>query len=527
MRKNLPVTQNEYILGDGQAIVSKTDLKGKITYVNPCFIEVSGFSEQELIGAPHNLVRHPDMPAEAFADLWQTLKAGRPWSGLVKNRRKNGDFYWVHANVTPLLEGGRVTGYMSVRNKPGREQVAAASAVYREIANGNPGRLRIRRGRVAKSGLAGLFEALTHLSLRAQVDLALVVLVAALLGLGAMGVQGAAGSTAWVFGGLSAFGVVAALLLRLGLQRRVLAPLQTAIAAARTLAGGDLTLAIASRRHDEAGQLLEAMQQMKVNLLSIVRDVRMNVEAMSTATGEIAAANLDLSSRTEAQAASLEETASSMEQLSSTVQQTADHTQQANQLVDSASTVATRGGAAVSQVGQTMGEISASAKKIADITGMIDGIAFQTNILALNAAVEAARAGEQGKGFAVVAAEVRSLAQRTTVAAKDIKTLIEDSVDKVEQGNRLVQDAGQTMGGMVDAVQRVSSLMSEIAHASREQSSGIAQVNRAVADMDVTTQQNAAMVEQAAAAAGQLNEQARQLAQAVSVFKLERAGALH
>lgn len=526
MRKNLPITDTEYFMEDGRAIVSKTDLKGKITYVNPYFVEVSGFSEQELIGAPHNIVRHPDMPAEAFADLWQCLKAGLPWSGMVKNRRKNGDFYWVWANVTPLMEAGRISGFMSVRNRPSRDQIAGANAAYRRMVAGNAERMAIRQGRVVTTGWRAASAAFINPPLQMRINLVLGVVIGLLLGLGWAALQANSGIVAGLIVGASLLGVACTLTLAFWLKRRMLAPLRIAIGAARTLAGGDLTVAIPAHHGDEFGQLLEAMQQMKVNLLSIVRDVRSNVQAMSSATAEIAGANMDLSARTEAQASGLQETAASMEQLSSTVQQTADNTLQANQLVDSASSVTAQGGEAVGQVGRTMSEISDSAKKIADITGLIDGIAFQTNILALNAAVEAARAGEQGKGFAVVASEVRSLAQRSALAARDIKGLIDDSVSKVEQGKRQVHDTGQTMNGVVDAVQRVQALMNEIANAAREQSSGIAQVNQAVADMDLSTQQNAAMVEQAAAAASQLDEQARQLSQAVSVFKLERATGL-
>lgn len=525
MRKNLPVTAIEYHMEDGKPIVSKTDLKGKITYINPYFIEVSGFTEEELIGAPHNLVRHPDMPPEAFEDLWRTLKAGLPWTGMVKNRRKNGDYYWVVANVTPLLENGRATGYISIRTKPTRVQVEEAEGLYRRIVAGNPDRIAIRQGRAVRTGWAGIFSSLKNRSIHARIGSALATMGALFLGMGVFGLSILDGSTAWWFAAAAAFGMITALLTVHSLHVAIVTPLQDAIKVARTMAGGDLTVKIETRRSDDMGQLLCALQQMNVNLIAIIGDVLANVDSMKRATKEIADGNIELSTRTEAQASSLEETASSMEEFSSTVNQNADNAQQASQLVVSTSEVATRGGDAVSRVGETMSDISVSAKKIVDIIGLIDGIAFQTNILALNAAVEAARAGEQGRGFAVVAAEVRTLAQRSAAAAKDIKGLINDSVSKVELGNRLVDDARQTMTDIISSVQRVTGIMNEIACASREQSNGIGQVNHAITDMEEATQQNAALVEQAAAATSSLNEQAVQLSQAVSLFKVDGAQA--
>jgi aerotaxis receptor len=304
------------------------------------------------------------------------------------------------------------------------------------------------------------------------------------------------------------------------LHAAIVAPLRTATQAARALAGGDLTGNIEAQRSDDMGQLLRALQQMNVNLQAMIGDVHNNVAAMNSVTREIAAGNQNLSARTEAQASSLEETASSMEQFSATVKQNADSAQQANRLVQGAAEVALRGGSNVAQVGATMDEISTSAHKIVDIIGMIDSIAFQTNILALNAAVEAARAGEQGRGFAVVASEVRNLAQRSAAAAKDIKALIDSSVLQVERGGALVGEAGHTMEEIIASVQNVSRIMNGIEQASREQSIGIDQVNQAIGEMDQGTQQNAAMVEEAAAAADSLNQQAVQLAQAMSVFHL-------
>ena len=304
------------------------------------------------------------------------------------------------------------------------------------------------------------------------------------------------------------------------LGRSISAPLQLAVRRAGQIAEGDLTQPIEARGRDEAADLLRALGEMQASLTRVVAGVRGNAESVATASSQIAQGNHDLSARTEAQASALEETAASMEQLGATVRQNADNAAQANQLAMSASTVAVQGGQVVSEVVDTMRGINDASHRIADIIGVIDGIAFQTNILALNAAVEAARAGEQGRGFAVVAGEVRSLAQRSAEAAKEIKQLITDSVQRVEQGSQLVDKAGNTMTEVVNAIRRVTDIMGEISAASREQASGVAQVGEAVTQMDQATQQNAALVEESSAAATSLNQQAGDLVQAVAVFKL-------
>jgi methyl-accepting chemotaxis protein len=313
-------------------------------------------------------------------------------------------------------------------------------------------------------------------------------------------------------------GVIAALLI----IRSITRPLNEAVGVAQKVAAGDLTSEVVVRSKDETGVLLQALKDMNESLVKIVGDVRTGTESMSTGAKQIAAGNADLSSRTEEQASSLEETASSMEELTSTVKQNAENAKQANQLAAGASEVAVKGGTVVGQVVSTMSSINESSKKIVDIISVIDGIAFQTNILALNAAVEAARAGEQGRGFAVVAAEVRTLAQRSAAAAKEIKELISDSVHKVEDGTRLVDQAGKTMDEIVSSVKRVTDIMAEISSASQEQSSGIEQVNQAITQMDQVTQQNAALVEQIAAAAESLGAQTLVVSDAMGAFKLEQ-----
>jgi len=316
-----------------------------------------------------------------------------------------------------------------------------------------------------------------------------------------------------------AVGVGFSWLLTIGITR----PIRQAVELAETVAGGDLTRTIVATSNDETGALLRALANMNNSLVGIVTEVRTGTDSITTASNEISAGNHDLSARTEQQASSLEETAASMEELTSTVKQNADNARQANQLSQTASDVAIQGGAVVGQVIVTMGSINESSRKIVDIIGVIDGIAFQTNILALNAAVEAARAGEQGRGFAVVASEVRTLAQRSAAAAKEIKTLIGNSVDQVDAGEKLVDQAGATMEQVVASIRRVTDIMGEITIASAEQTDGIEQVNQAIAEMDQVTQQNAALVEESAAAAESMQQQAGRLTQVVSVFKLAQA----
>ena len=898
MRNNQPVTNNEITLRDDSLIVSKTNLKGQITHINKDFLQISGFTEVELIGEPHNIVRHPDMPVEAYEDMWRDLKDGRPWTGIVKNRCKNGDFYWVLATATPIRENGDdITGFMSVRRKATAQQIEAADNAYRLFREKRGGGLRISHGAVVKGG-DGLFA---KFSLKAKMTLGFAAILLALIAVGAVGLWGMAkvnasiddlytrrviplqniavvgrlfsdnraqvllalqhdpsgvhaklhdhplemhlttidnniaemsrlvaeydkhahsgehrklfdafiearkryttegllpAKAALIEGrfedanlillkkinpaykdtsegldklvaylnqagqkqvqGANAdfekvrlwtilFGLAGLLLgavISWLLTRSITQPLDEIIATFQSLAKGDFTRNVDLSRNDELGKVMQGLQSMQIqqgfnvaeeqrmaaenlrirtgldcvsvnvriadndgqiiyinsnmrntlntiegdirkdlpafeaskvvgsdvgvfykdpaaalksmreltamrrtdmtiggrnmrvitspivndkgerlgsvgewidrtnemavetevalivesaangdftqrvsvegkdgfflqlandlnqlldtsqrglddvvhvlgalakgdltkrieaeyagsfgqmkndanataeNLSEIVGQIKDAADAINTAAKEISSGNQDLSSRTEEQASSLEETASSMEQLTGTVKQNADNAKQANNLASSAQVVAEKAGAVVSQVVGTMSAIHQSSSKISDIIGVIDGIAFQTNILALNAAVEAARAGEQGRGFAVVATEVRSLAQRSAAAAREIKGLISDSVDKVETGNKLVDQAGRTMEEVVSSIKSVAKIMADIAEASREQSAGIEQIGLAVSQMDEVTQQNAALVEEAAAAAESLEEQAQSLTQSVSVFRL-------
>jgi len=338
--------------------------------------------------------------------------------------------------------------------------------------------------------------------------------------------QAAAASMSVVIGSTVAIALVVGVLMALWIIRSITGPILQAVGISRAVASGNLGMQFDSSGKNEIAQLLQALQDMQTALVRVVHNVRQGSDAVSTASSEIAQGNLDLSARTESQASALQQTAASMEELSSNVHQNADNARQANQLALNATAVAVQGGKVVGQVVDTMKSISESSRRMSDIIQVIDGIAFQTNILALNAAVEAARAGEQGRGFAVVASEVRSLAGRSAEAAKEIKKLIDVSVERVNQGNHLVDMAGTTMTEVVTSIQRVTDIMGEISMASSEQAAGVAQVGDAVTQMDHVTQQNAALVEEMAASASSLQSQAQDLVQAVSVFRLEVGGAL-
>ena len=519
MRNNLPVTNDEYVLPDGEVIISRTDIKGRVTYVNESFVQSSGFSREEAMGKAHNIVRHPDMPPVAFEDLWNTIKEGQPWSALVKNRRKDGGFYWVRANVTPMVENGQISGYMSVRTKPGRAEVAAAEELYRKMREGQALGIMLKGGEIRRLGVLGMLQGLGRLSLTARSLWAAGGLAVLYAAIGALALAAPdKGRTAIAL--LGALGALLSIIWGLRLTSRLSAPIAEAIAVARRAAGGDAALQFPDKGDPELLHLFRMLDQMNGKMVGVLKDVHTSMSTVNGAAGEIAAGNLDLSRRTEEQAASLEETASSMEELTSTVKQNAENARQANHLALGASSVAVKGGKVVGNVVGTMSSINESSRKIVDIISVIDGIAFQTNILALNAAVEAARAGEQGRGFAVVATEVRNLAQRSAAAAKEIKTLIGDSVEKVGVGTKLVDDAGKTMEEIVASVKRVTDIMSEITSASEEQSQGIEQVNQAITHMDQVTQQNAGLVEEAAAAAELLRSQVLIVDEAMVAFRL-------
>ena len=516
MRKNLPITQQNYDFPADQTLISVTDTKGRITYCNRNFVIVSGYTEDELLGQPHNLLRHPDMPEEAFRDMWETIqKKGKPWSALVKNRRKNGDHYWVRANATPVRDGDRIVGFLSVRTKPSPQEIQVFDGLYakmRQEAEAGNKKTLLDEARVIRGGsVAAMFRGLTP---GQRGKIMWFVLLATLLpfGVATLAMPLWVGLVACAFSAI-AFGAF--------LNAVVTKPIKSVLDAANKMAAGDLSTSVEITSKGDAVDLQLALAQLNVTMRTIVRDVKDEVNNLKVGTKEISAGNLDLSSRTEAQASNLEQTAASMEEINGTIQQTAHTASQGAAMAEETSAVARRSHEAVVAVGKTMKEISDSSKKIGDIIQVIEGVAFQTNILALNAAVEAARAGEQGRGFAVVASEVRSLAQRTTQAAKEIKTLIEESRERVEVGDRRSAEAQARMDEAMESVDKVSKILSEINLTAKEQSVGAGQVSEAVAQLDSITQQNAAMVEELSASASSLDSPAYRVGQTIQLFKLQ------
>ena len=521
MRTNLPITQREFDYPRDATLLSTTDTQSHITYANAAFIEVSGFAPKDILGQPHNLVRHPDMPPEAFADLWATLKQGKSWTALIKNRRQNGDHYWVRANATPIVRGGQLTGYMSVRTHPSRPEIDGAEALYRAIREGRAGRRRFHQGLVVRTGWLAWTSLLQTLSTHWRLRCGVYGLAALVVG-GAWALLGIGGAQLGWLAGWTALSAIAA---QQWLRRQITLPIAHVLRQAQNVAAGQPAENDTLDRVDDIGMLLRSVNQAGLNVRSLVDDVSEQIGGVRAASDEIAQDNRDLNARTEQSTGRLQHTASAMDQMTASIQHNADSARQATQLAANAAGAAANGGRVIGEVVGTMGEIAEASRKIGDIIGVIDSIAFQTNILALNAAVEAARAGEQGRGFAVVASEVRSLAGRSAEAAREIKRLIGASMEKVETGSTLVHRGGEAMADIVAQVERVARLIGEISSATAEQAEGIRSVNQSISELDGMTQQNAALAEQSLATSENLRRKTAQLARAVAVFKQPPAAA--
>lgn len=676
MRNNQPVTQREYVLDDEHFLITRTDLKGRITYANPDFVEVSGFSREELIGSAHNIVRHPDMPESIYKDFWDTLERGESWRGIIKNRRKDGDHYWVEANASPILEDGEVKGYASVRLKPRPEDVERADRAYALMREGRSTGYRIERGALRRAGLAGMIGRLNLSTIRARMTMMVLIGGLLLAGSSAIGLfslqiagerlqtmnsdglqdvarlqqisqqateahqllagesrvmlleekdqhiaslEGIAESleTLWanyqgrrdgaadgpdglgdqvaeyrtdgvgeavallqsddrfdVFtnlprhiksmqamgeslsaavgtaiegerrdagmlvndvrreqqrlvatqAGMLGVGLLALTVIGFLTIRAVIRPLGEARTFTQQIASGNLGADSPASRKDELGELIAKLNMMRLSLGSIVGDVNRGVGIVTPAAHDIATGNEDISSRTEQQAASLQQTASSMEEITTTVKHNSDNARQANTLAAENAGRSQETKTLMHEVVETMDGITEGSRKMTGILDVIDSIAFQTNILALNASVEAARAGEQGRGFAVVAGEVRKLATRSGEAAKEIRSLIDDSARQIDGGADRVRRAEEALNATMEAATRVNDIMEEIQSASEEQSNGVSQINQSVAEIDQVTQQNAARIQSSAQAANELERQASLLNEAISAFRLRGSG---
>jgi aerotaxis receptor len=512
------IESGEYEIGANEFLVLVADKAGNFSYANPAYLKTCGYSWAELQGTATARMLHKDTPKHVSQDMIATLMSKRPWTGIIKNKRKNGQSYWLRLNMSPLYADGQYAGSLLVHSRPAREDVARVEPLYRLMCEGREDWI-LSNGDPIRLSLLGKAKLLLR-----KAGLGIWIWG----GVAALGVAGLLCITVltdkfdskfWMLSG--AFVMLTMVLGKL-LSDTIIAPLRQAVKFANITAAGDLTAQLSSARGDEIGDLLRALAQMNMNMRATVVDVREGVQLMDRATAEIAMGTTDLSVRTDHQASHLQTTAASMEEMTTTVKQTADASRQASQSANLAFAAADSGGRVIGEVIGTMSGIRQSSKKIADIIGVIDSIAFQTNILALNAAVEAARAGEQGRGFAVVAGEVRSLAQRSAQASKEIRGLILESVQKVEDGSKQVTAAGKTIEDVVQQVRRVTELVVRIADASLEQSAGIDQINDGVANLDHATQQNAAMVEENTALAANMRAQAERLTEAVSVFRLSQ-----
>ncbi|HEJ0181072.1 TPA: PAS domain-containing methyl-accepting chemotaxis protein [Citrobacter koseri] len=499
------VSQHNYPLDDDTTLMSTTDLQSYITHANDTFVQVSGFTLNELLTQPHNLVRHPDMPKAAFADMWYTLRQGEPWSGIVKNRRKNGDHYWVRANAVPMVREGRVTGYMSIRTRATDGEIAAVEPLYKALNEGRSNK-RIHKGLVVRKGWLGKLPAIPiRWRVRSVMALTGVVLMAAMAQMG----------VAWP----ALF--VNALLMLAGtavFEWQIVRPIENVARQALKVATGERNSVSHLNRSDELGLMLRAVGQLGLMCRWLINDVSSQVSSVRNGSETLAKGNDDLNKHTRQTVENVQQTVTTMNQMAESVKKNSTTASAADKLSSAASSAATQGGEAMETVIKTMDDIADSTQQIGTITTLINDIAFQTNILALNAAVEAARAGEQGKGFAVVAGEVRHLASRSASAANDIRKLIDASASRVQSGSEQVHAAGRTMDDIVAQVQNVTQLIAQISHSTLEQADGLSSLTRAVDELNHITQKNAELVEESAQVSAMVKHRASRLEDAVTVL---------
>ncbi|QJT80744.1 PAS domain-containing methyl-accepting chemotaxis protein [Kosakonia sp. MUSA4] len=509
MKRNTPVTQKEFLLNDGTTLLSTTNTHSHITYANSAFIDASGYSEDQLMGEAHNIIRHPDMPPAAFGDMWSTIQQGDSWTGIVKNRRLNGDHYWVRANVTPVYQQGQLTGYISVRNIPTREEIDASAELYQQANENKLRGHRFYKGLVVRRGLFSFFSIFQRISVSKRINLGTIITAALLVALQFVpfGAAEKAGSTIIILGLLSVF-----------LHSQISRPLKIVLEQMQKVVSGREGDYVRFNRVDEIGLLMRLVNQAGLNLSSLVGDVSTQINGIRVISGRISSEGESLQRRTEETSGELHQTAAAVEEIASAVRQTAETAAEAMVRADEASTSAMESGNVMKKTIGMMQSVSADNSKIVDIISVIDSIAFQTNILALNAAVEAARAGESGRGFAVVAAEVRNLAQHSASAAREIQTLIEHNVANVKSGVEMVANTETHLTAMIDSVINMSTMIKEISTATNEQTQALELINQSVSRIGTMTHNNTSMVEQVTSAAEDLSERAARLHRAVHVF---------
>lgn len=521
MRNNGPVTNKNFPLSADDVLISKTDTESYITYANQRFIEISGFSYEDLLHSPHNLVRHPDMPPIVFKDMWDTLKSGKSWSGLVKNRRKNGDHYWVRANVVPLRDGSVITGFASIRAKPEEGEVAMAEKVYRDIREGG-GNYVVHRGMWYPSGILGRIKRWNPYSIGARLGLqgGLVAVLVAIISVSTF--SSVDGQTALLMEIAAILCGSTAIALSWRLGRYLKKALTDANDFTLQVAAGNLKADMPAGGRDEVGQMLRSLGFMRKSLGFLIGEVNERVGVVRPSVNELFDNNSAMAARIEQQASAIQETAASTEQLSATVSQNAQHARQASetsagnmQEVDAANQV-------MEPLGQSMQDITAQAENMASIVGTIDSIAFQTNILALNASVEAARAGEHGRGFAVVAQEVRKLASQSADAAQQVQQLIEKARAGIGQGEKHTTKAQEAMGRIRQTSQQVTQLVEEISGATAEQDNGIRQISVAITEIDKAVQESSAAMQSYNASTESLRHEVFSLSHSAQAFLSEQ-----